>query len=116
MGNRNVEKQKFTSNGQGSDGVSPKSARDELAAKQRAERRKNRGAGNYIDWSSVEAARLLALVVSATRAGEIISFSLTRDGNALKVAIYDGDERHDEYCRPTEDVELFIAGLLSDYE
>lgn len=90
--------------------------RDTEKAKQRAERRRNRGNAEPCDWGLASADRLLRLVASATNAGDIISFGYTRDGGAYTVTIFDGSDRFVEYCRPTESVDDFLEMLRIDYD
>lgn len=82
---------------------------------QRAERRKNRGTGASADWASASAEQLLQLVAAATLDGTLISFGYTRDGSAYVVGFFKDGDRVNEYCRPTEDVDLFLRSLAEDY-
>jgi len=85
------------------------------AAKRRAERRAARGDVAPADWSNVDPERIVSLIGSVTRAGGLCSFGYTRDGGTYTVTIIlDGDKTID-YCRPTEDVNEFIANLAEDF-
>jgi hypothetical protein len=39
----------------------------------------------------------------------------TRDGGAFAIGILDGDEKHTEYVRPSEDIDLYLRDLAEDY-
>lgn len=88
----------------------------DVSARQRNERRRNRGAVESFDWTSAAESLVVRLVVSATRAGAAVQFSNTRDGGAGRIRILDGDEFFDYHVRPSEDVNLLLETLAVDFE
>lgn len=95
-------------------GNSPR--RDADKARQRAERRRNRGDAEPTDWGIADATRVHQLVAVSTNAGDLVTFGYTRDGGAYTVTIFDGTNRFVEYCRPTENLDDFLQMLILDYE
>lgn len=89
--------------------------RDDYAAKQRAERRANRGKSNPADWSSVEPVLLAELICAVSCQGAMLTFGYSRDMGAYMLGVYDNGERSTEYCRPSEDVELFLRNVIEDF-
>lgn len=112
MSNRRVERDK----GKGAVGESTNKRHAESAAKQRAERRRNRGSADQADWSSANAALLHRLIISASRVGAAVQFGLTRDGGAFRIRVLDGGESDDVYVRPTEDIDIALETLAIDFE
>jgi len=55
------------------------------------------------DWSAAESGILLAVVISATRAGGLASFGRTRDGGAGTVTIFLDDDKTTVYIKPDQD-------------
>lgn len=86
-----------------------------IADQQRAERRRNRGNADKADWSGVDAGKLVAVVASITRHGFAIRFGYTRDGGAFAIGIIGDGEPFTEFVRPSEDIDLYLDGLISDY-
>lgn len=85
------------------------------ASQQRANRRRNRGNVDAADWSGVDSARIVATIAAITRHGYAIRFGYTRDKGAFAVGIIGDGEPFTEFIRPTEDIELYLDGLISDY-
>jgi len=92
-----------------------KKAREETQAEQRASRRRNRGNGEQADWGSVDAAKLLDAIDAVSRTGAAIRFGYTRDGGAFAIGIVGDGEPYTEYVRPSEDIDLYLDGLISDF-
>lgn len=65
-----------------------------------------------IDWSEVDPGRLADLVISVSRAGAAVMFGTTRDGGALVVAVYDGDDRARYYCNSMAEFEILVEQLV----
>lgn len=66
-----------------------------------------RGGGNAamtVTLDGVSWVRLAALQQAAMHAGGAVRLGLTRDGGALSVGMYMGDEYGTEYIRPSEDL------------
>jgi hypothetical protein len=111
VGDDKNERGKFTSTG-GAAGKPRKAVAAGFLAKQRQERQSNRGMDFVIEWAAADSGKLVALIDRATAAHCTITFAVTRDGSALKCSLYDGTDRLDEYCRSTEDLEVFLDMLL----
>jgi len=82
---------------------------------QRANRRRNRGNGEAAEWGSVDSTKLLAVIVAVTQHGYAIRFGYTKDGGAYAIGIIGDGEPFTEFVRPTEDVSLYLDGVLQDY-
>lgn len=80
------------------------------------ERRAARGHAAPADWGGADAARVVALISTVTRAGGLCSFGYTRDGGTYSVTVIVDGERFTDYCRPTEDLDNFLDVLRDDYE
>lgn len=83
---------------------------------QRRIRRQNRGEGSVADWRSVDADLLSRAIAAVASHGFAIRFGYTRDFGAYAIGILGDGEPFTEYIRPTEDIDVYIAGLASDYE
>lgn len=90
-------------------------ARASIAAQQREHRRRNRGAVDTADWSTVEADQLLRAIVAVTSAGCAIQLGYTRDGGSFVIRIVGDGEPFNEFVRPTEDIGLYFESLIMDY-
>jgi len=82
---------------------------------QRSNRRRNRGNGESAEWGSVDAAKLLAAIVAVTSHGYAIRFGYTKDGGAYAIGIIGDGEPFTEFVRPTENIDLYFDGVISDY-
>lgn len=80
-------------------------------AEQRAIRNRNRGSGVGIEWANADSSAVLALINHAVGRGCTITFGATKDGGALRLSLYDGCDTAHEYCRATEDIEVFVQML-----
>lgn len=87
----------------------------EDAQQQILERRKNRGTGEQADWGTVDAGLLLCVVTTVTGEGFAIQFGYTLDGSAYRIRLVGAGEVSDEYVRPTEDIDVHLRQLLSDF-
>lgn len=81
----------------------------------RAERRKSRGVADVCDWANAEPDRIVALIRTVTTQNGLCSFGYTRDLGAYTLTVILDGERYTDYCRPTEDVNAFLANLIEDY-
>lgn len=88
---------------------------ERTAAAQRANRRRNRGASERAEWRNADSARLLAAVAAVTRYGYAIRFGYTKDHGAFAIGIIGDGEPFTEFVRPTEDIDLYLDDLVSDY-
>lgn len=95
-----------------------KESRKTTEAANRRIRATNRGTGqDAIDWGEADASRIAQAVVAVTKMQCAIQFGVTRNGGALVIRIVgDGDEPYNEYCRSTEDIDLHLDGIISDFE
>jgi hypothetical protein len=94
--------------------ASKRSGANSLAAR-REERRKARGQVDIADWTSADPGGIQGLIAAVTRANGLCSFGYTRDGGTYTVTIIlDGDKSTD-YCRPTENIDEFLANLTNDF-
>lgn len=91
-----------------------RSSGSSLAAR-REERRKARGQVDVADWASADPGAIQRLIAVVTGANGLCSFGYTRDGGTYTVTIIlDGDKSTD-YCRPTENIDEFLANLTDDF-
>jgi len=96
-------------------GNQPNNSRDNRVAARRAERRAARGNSDPAEWGSADAERVVALIAAVTRENGLCSFGYTRDGGTYTVTvILDGDKSTD-YCRPTEDLSVFLDNITADF-
>jgi len=82
---------------------------------QRAIRRRNRGGVAEATWAVVNPADLIGAIVAVTSTGCAIRFGYSRDRGAFAVGIIGDGEPFTEFCRPTEDIDLFLRGFADDY-
>lgn len=71
-------------------------------AKQARSRRKT--ANGQIDWSKFEWEVFATLAIALALQGGAVRLGATRDGGAIALGIYKGDDYATEYIRPNEDV------------
>lgn len=84
--------------------------------RQRRIRQANRGNVEVANWRDADNTLIVRLVLAVTRLGFAVQFGYTRDGGAFAVRIVGDGEPFTEFVRPTEDIDLFLAGFCSDYE
>jgi hypothetical protein len=81
---------------------------------------KRRGASTTVasvaDWGGANAALVIGLVRTVTSRGGAVRFGYTRDGGAYALGLYYGGEATSEYCRPSEDIDLFLQGWIEFYQ
>lgn len=82
---------------------------------QRASRRRNRGGVQAAEWGDADADKIVTLISTVAKHGFAIRFGYTRDGGAFAIGIVGDAEPYTEYCRPNEDINLFIDGFIEDY-
>ena len=87
----------------------------EYTAKQLAERRANRGHGSIADWGNADPVKLSSAVEAVTGKGWTIQFGYSSDGGSLSVVLYDWHDRTTDYIRATEDVDLYLEQIVSDF-
>jgi hypothetical protein len=59
---------------------------------------------------------LLALMIGTAYAGGAMRIGLTRDGGALSIGVYAGDEYGTEYIRPGEDLEDELRKIADGWQ
>lgn len=85
-----------------------KDAKRANAAERRATKRREQGKVNVglLPWLT-----LAALVAEMAETGGAVRIGLTRDGGALALGMYQGDDYATEYIRPNEDIETALFGI-----
>jgi hypothetical protein len=84
-------------------------------AQQRRIRGRNRGSGSVADWATVEPVSLINLVAHVTGYGFAVRFGYSRDGGAYAVGMIGDGDPFTEYCRATEDINVFLDDISRDY-
>lgn len=86
------------------------------AAAPTGKRRRHSGnVANPADWGSVDAEQLQRAIESVTATGAAIRFGYTRDMGAYAVGFYENGESETEYVPPSEDMSLWLQGVIEDY-
>jgi len=93
----------------------PNNTRNDRVAARRAERRAARGNSDPADWGGADAERVLALISAVTRENGLCSFGYTRDGGTYTLTVILDGEKSTDYCRPTEDLSIFLDNLIADF-
>jgi len=83
------------------------------------EKRKRRGStsasGHVADWAGVDGELLRRAVAAVARDGGAVRLGYTRDGGAYAVGFYGDGDPFTEYVPPSEDMDLFLKGVIEDY-
>jgi len=66
-------------------------------------------------FSQCTAGLLQAAVHYMAEAGGAIRFGKTRDGGAIAIGLYDGDDKRTEYLAPEDDLDIFLMDVLQLY-
>jgi len=95
--------------------------RDNRREKAKAARSRRASAAGSYDITALEWLPLVALVEALTAHGGALRIGLTRDGGALALGVYLGDDYATEYVRPAENLtvaleEIAIAWLPNNGE
>lgn len=61
--------------------------------------------GQEFKWDDTSPEILGEAVLGALKLECALMFSLTSDGGAVRVTIYDGDAKHSKYCKDSADLE-----------
>lgn len=75
-----------------------------------------RNSGGTADWKSVDANALVDCICTAASTGGALRLGYSRDGGAYAVGIYGDGEPYTEFCKPSEDVDSFIADIRQLFE
>jgi len=93
------------------------SKRKEQAPEQRRIRNANRGTGiEEADWSSASAGLIAQAVAAVCKRKCAIQFGMTKDEGAFVVRIVGDGEPYNEFIRATEDIDLYLTGLIEDFQ
>lgn len=68
-----------------------------------------------ISWSSANADSIKSAVVGVTDSGGAILFSATRDGGALVLSVYSGEETAKEYVTEQGDISALLQWVVETY-
>lgn len=79
--------------------------------KTQANRWQIKKAEKRIDWTEIDPGLMADLVIAVTNAGAAVMFGRTRDGGALVVAVFDGDDRARYYCNSVVEFEILTEQL-----
>jgi hypothetical protein len=89
-------------------------------ARAAAEKRKRRGSnatsGIVADWTAVNGELLVKAVAAIAREGGALRLGYTRDGGAYAVGFYGDGEPFTEYVPPSDDMDMFLQGVIDDYD
>lgn len=83
-------------------------AQRSAAAARREEKRRQQGA---VDVGGLPWLTLAALIAEMAASGGAIRVGLTRDGGALALGMYHGDDYATEYIRPNEDIDAALHNI-----
>jgi hypothetical protein len=72
--------------------------------------------GTPADWGSVSGELLTKAVAAVARKGGALRLGYTRDGGAYAIGIYGDGEPFTEYVPPSDDMDLYLRGIVEDYE
>jgi hypothetical protein len=91
---------------------------DKRKAAQAKQLSKRRSHGNALpaDWGNATAELVLKAIEAITRDGGAIRFGYTRDGGAYAVGLYENGNTDTEYLKPSDDIDEYLKGIISDYE
>ena len=93
------------------------SKRKDNAPEQRRIRNANRGTGiQEADWGEASAGLIAQAITSVTKRHCAIQFGLTKDAGAFVVRIVGDGEPYNEFIRATEDIDLYLTGLIEDFQ
>jgi len=94
-----------------------KETRKENEKPQRRIRNANRGTGiESADWGEADSDKLVKAICLICKHSCAVQFGMTRDGGALVVRIVGDGEPYNEFIRATENINLYLDGLISDFE
>lgn len=71
--------------------------------------------GSQAQFNQCTAGLLQAAVHYMAEAGGAIRLGKTRDGGAIAIGLYDGDEKRTEYLAPEDDLDMFLMDVLQLY-
>lgn len=68
------------------------------------------------DWTNANGSSILEFIQTVSKAGGAVRFGFTRDGGTYAVGVYFEGDRATFYCRPQDDIDDFMRGLLAKLE
>lgn len=86
-------------------------ANDARRAAASAKRSEKRRATGKVDVAALPWLALAAFVAEMAQTGGAVRIGLTRDGGAVALGLYHGDDYATEYVRPNEDFETALFGI-----
>lgn len=93
------------------------SKREEQKPEQKRIRNRNRGEGIAgADWGEADSGLIAQAITEVTKHKCAIQFGLTRDDGAFVIRIVGDGEPYNEFVRPTEDIDLYLTGLIEDFK
>lgn len=81
-----------------------------------AVKRRRRQTDAVADWGNADPKLLASLIAAVAKDGGAIRFGYSRDGGAFAVGIYGDGDPFTEYLPGTEETDVWIEGLILDYE
>lgn len=93
-----------------------KENRANAAAEKRKRRSNTNTNGEAADWSSVNGDILAKAVASVARTGGAIRLGYSRDGGAYALGFYGDGDPFTEYVPPSDDMDVYLKGVIEDYE
>lgn len=72
---------------------------------------RNDGGSDVADWGCVTPKILIDLIQVVSSLGGAVRIGYTRDMGAYSIGVYLDDDRETFYCRPSDDLDIFIADL-----
>lgn len=93
-----------------------KEERKNVQSETRQRRNTSVSKGSPADWGSVDGALLSRAVAAVAKRGGALRLGYTRDGGAYAVGIYGDGEPFTEYVPPSDDMDLYLKGMIEDYE
>lgn len=73
---------------------------------------KARPAHDSLEWVLVSPRKIMTLLAYAQACGDACMFGQTRDGSALIITVYSGQERHPYYAGGVPDMEAILDGII----
>ncbi len=90
-------------------------AREANTGVQRRIRNSRRGMGDVADWMNANSELVIKAISKISAKQCAIQFGLTRDGGSYVIRIVGDGEPYNEFVRPTEDLDLYLEGLIEDF-
>lgn len=101
----------------GKEKVETDSVRGEgLESQQRKNRRRNRGHVDAASWSDAHSELVVRAISAVAATGGALRFGYTQDRGAFAIGVLGDGEPYTDFVRPSEDINLYLAGLAEDFE